>query len=105
MNAPRERDISAPPPVLRLALGQDPPAADLRRVREGLAQGVSTGRGIELDLSATDVLSSPTVATILWARRSCAARNLPFSVTGERGRTRRILRTCGLLDERAGRPW
>lgn len=104
MTSPSETAVSTPS-VLTLVLGHESPATDLRRVRAGVARGVSSGRGVQLDLSAVDVLSSPTVATILWARRSCAARNLPFSVVGERGRTRRILRTCGLVDEGTGRRW
>ena len=56
------------------------------------------GRGVALDVSAVERISSPTVAAILWARRSCAARNLPFTVTGHRARTHRLLRTCGLVD-------
>ncbi len=71
---------------------------DLARLRSRLATGVLEGRGLTLDVSAVDELSSPTVAAILWARRSCIARNLPFTVTGHRGRNHRIMRSCGLLD-------
>lgn len=71
-------DVSAPRPVLTCALGQDPPAAD-------------------------EALSSATVATVLRAGRSCTPRTPPFAVTGERRRTPRSLRSCGLLDEGAGR--
>lgn len=73
-------------------------SADLARLRSRLAAGVLEGRGLTLDVSAVDEFSSPTVAAILWARRSCVARNLPFAVIGHRGRNHRILRSCGLLD-------
>ena len=73
-------------------------SADLARLRSRLATGVLEGRGLTLDVSAVDDFSSPTVAAILWARRSCIARNLPFTVTGDRGRNHRILRSCGVLD-------
>ena len=72
-------------------------SADLARLRSRLAAGVLEGRGLTLDVSAVDEFSSPTVAAILWARRSCVARNLPFTVTGHRGRNHRIMRSCGLL--------
>lgn len=72
-------------------------SADLARLRSRLATGVLEGRGLTLDVSAVDDFSSPTVAAILWARRSCVARNLPFTVTGHRGRNHRIMRSCGLL--------
>lgn len=73
-------------------------SADLARLRSKLATGVLEGRGLTLDVSAVDDFSSPTVAAILWARRSCVARNLPFTVTGHRSRNHRIMRSCGLLD-------
>ncbi len=72
-------------------------SADLARLRSRLATGVLEGRGLTLDVSAVDELSSPTVAAILWARRSCVARNLPFTVIGHHGRNHRIMRSCGLL--------
>jgi len=92
-------------PVLTVALGHDSPVTDLRLVREGVARSVLRRRALELDVSAVDRLSSPTVATILWARRRCTARNLPFSVVGGRGRTRRVLLSCGLVDEDRGPRW
>ncbi len=72
-------------------------SADLARLRSRLATGVLEGRGLTLDVSAVDDFSSPTVAAILWARRSCVARNLPYTDTGHRGRNHRIMRSCGLL--------
>lgn len=74
-------------------------SADLAGLRSRLATGVLEGRGLTLDVSAVDELSSPAVAAILWARRSCVARNLPFTVTGHGARTHHILRSCGLVDQ------
>lgn len=79
-------------------------SADLARIRSEVGAGVVEGRGVVLDVSAVERLSSPTVAAILWARRSCAARNLPFAVTGHRARHHRLLRSCGLVDAVGGRP-
>ena len=78
-------------------------SADLARLRSRLATGVLEGRGLTLDVSAVDEFSSPTVAAILWARRSCVARNLPFTVIGHRGRNDRFMRSGGLLDSDRGR--
>lgn len=102
---PHHGDGVPRPAAWSVALGDPSPGADLRRVREGVAQGVASGRGLELDLSRVGVLSSPTVATILWAQRRCLARNLPFAVTAAQGRTRRILTTCGLVDARTAGRW
>jgi anti-anti-sigma regulatory factor len=86
------------PAAVTVRLLNESLSADLARLRNRLATGVLEGRGLTLDVSAVDELSSPTVAAILWARRSCVARNLPFTVTGHRGRTHRILRSCGLVE-------
>ncbi len=91
--------------VLTLELDGTWPAADLRRFREGVAHGLGAGRAVEVDLSRVDRLSSHTVATILWARRSCMLRNLGFSITGDRGSARRVLRSCGLSTGRTGGTW
>lgn len=93
---------NGPPPSLSVELGDPSPGADLCRVREGVTRGVASGRGLELDLSRVVVLSSPVVATILWAQRCCVTRNLPFAVIGEHGGARRVLARCGL--GRAGGP-
>ncbi|WP_404347591.1 STAS domain-containing protein [Phycicoccus jejuensis] len=74
---------------------------DLRRVREALARGLRTGRPVRVDLSGVERPSSETVATILWAHRSCAGRNVTFSIVGDRGPTRRVLRGCGVVVEDA----
>lgn len=79
---------------------------DLSLIRSRLAECLLGGRtGVVVDVSAVDTLSSPTVAAILWARRSCAARRLPFSVIGFGGRDHRILRSCGLVDGKGREPW
>lgn len=93
------------PTALTLELDGAWPAGDLRRVREGVARGVLTGRPVQVDLSRVEQLTSGTVASILWARRSCALRNLGFSVVGDRGRTRRVLRRCGIVSGDRGAPW
>ena len=85
-------------PVVTVRLLDESTVADLARLRNQVAAGVVQGRGVTLDLSAVGQISSPTVAAILWARRSCAARNLPFTVTGHRARNHRLLRSCGLVD-------
>lgn len=99
MTGTDQRARTGPPPSLSVELGDPSPGADLHRVREGVARGVASGRGLELDLSRVVVLSSPVVATILWAQRCCVTRNLPFAVTGEHGGARGVLTRCGL-----GRP-
>ncbi|MGG5261094.1 hypothetical protein [Phycicoccus avicenniae] len=86
-----------PGPAVSVRLGDPSPGADHRHVLAGVSRGVATGRGVDLDLSAVTVLSSPTVATVLWAQRRCVAHNLPFSVTCGHGRTRRLLARSGLV--------
>lgn len=79
---------------------------DLARLRSEVATTVLHGRGgITVDLSAVERISSPTVAAVLWARRSCSARRIPFAVTGNPGRNARVLRSCGLLGQEAGSRW
>ncbi|MBM6402364.1 STAS domain-containing protein [Phycicoccus sonneratiae] len=103
--------MTTPPPpddredALTLALDGVSGADDRRRVRAGVAAGVVSGRPVRVDLSGLDRLSSRTVATILWARRSCALRNLGFSVVGDHGMTRRVLRGSGLGGDEPGAPW
>lgn len=80
---------------------------DLSRLRSQLALTLLRGRGgLTVDVSAVERISSPTVAALLWARRSCAARSVPFSVTGCSGANAVVLNTCGLVHrgKRAGRP-
>lgn len=73
-------------------------AHDLSLLRSQLAGCLLKGRGgVTVDLSAVDRISSPTVAALLWARRSCAARRVPFTVTGYSGQNAAVLRTCGLV--------
>lgn len=76
---------------------------DLSHLRSKVALGVRRGLGLTLDVSEVERVSSPTVAAILWARRCCAARDLPFTVTGARGRNRRILHSCGFPGADRGR--
>ncbi len=73
-------------------------AHDLAVLRSQLAECMLRGRGgVTIDLSDVGRISSPTVAALLWARRSCAARRLPFAVTGCASQNQGVLRTCGLL--------
>ncbi len=79
---------------------------DLSRLRSEVARSVLDGRrGVEVDVSGIDTISSPTVAAILWARRSCAARHVPFLVSGDAGRNARVLRSCGLMEPRTPTRW
>ncbi len=79
---------------------------DLCRLRSEVARSVLDGqRGVTVDVSGIDTISSPTVAAILWARRSCAARHVPFTVCGDGGRNTRVLRSCGLLEPRTATRW
>jgi hypothetical protein len=42
------------------------------------------------------------VAALLWARRCCATRGVPFRVTGTSGQNAKVLRLCGLVTPDAG---
>ena len=90
------------PAALTLELDGAWPPDDLRRVREGVARGIRSGRAVQVDLSRVDQLTSGIVASILWARRSCALGNLGFSVVGDHGPTRRVLRSCGVVAQDRG---
>jgi anti-anti-sigma regulatory factor len=83
---------------VRVELREPALVHDLSRLRSQLAHTLLRGRGgVTVDLSAVGRISSPTVAALLWARRSCAARSVPFSVTGCSGHNAGVLRTCGLV--------
>jgi anti-anti-sigma regulatory factor len=84
-------------------LHEPPLAHDLSRLRSHLAQSLMRGPGeVTVDLSTVDRISSPTVAALLWARRSCATRGVPFRVTGTTGQNAKVLRLCGLVTADAG---
>ena len=86
-------------------LREPPLAHDLSRLRSQLAQSLMRGPGgVTVDLATVDRISSPTVAALLWARRSCAIRGVPFSVTGTSGQNAKVLRLCGLVTPDAGGP-
>lgn len=99
--APHQRrmppfDVGAPAVVVRL---QDSSLVDdLAHLRSEVAMSLLQGRGgVTVDVSGIGQISSPTVAAILWARRSCSARRVPFAVSGSVGRNVGVLRSCGLL--------
>ena len=98
--------MTLPPPpgravrVLRVSPGTGPRGADVLRLRNLVAESARTGQGVQVDLSAVGRVTSSTVATLLWARRCCALRNVEFTVVGDRGDTRRLLRNCGILPDR-----
>jgi anti-anti-sigma regulatory factor len=93
--------------AVRVELHEPALAHDLSRMRTQLADMLLRGRGtVTVDLSAVERISSPTVAALLWARRSCAARSVPFSVTGYTGQSAGVLRSCGLVPTDVGsRRW
>ncbi len=70
----------------------------------------TTGGGTEvlvLDLTDLDRLSSATLAAMLWARRTCAARGGRVVVRGPNRRCRDVLTRTGLaslFDIRPARP-
>ena len=81
-------------------------ASDLTHLRSEVAHAVLLGHGgVSVDLSGLDHLSSPTVAAILWARRTCSARRVPFTVTGGAGLNARVLRSCGLAHQGSRSRW
>lgn len=84
-------------------------AHDLLVLRASVAECVVRGQGsITVDLSSLTRVSSVAVTALLWARRSCGARSVPFRVEAARGnRNRQVLQRCGLLDASAGSvaPW
>lgn len=93
--------------TVRVELREPALVHDLSRLRSQLAHTLLRGRGgVTVDLSAVGRISSPTVAALLWARRSCAARSVPFSVVGCSVQNAGVLRTCGLVGATGeGQPW
>ena len=95
---PRHTVVDDLPTAVTVHLQDGSLTSDLAHLRSEVAMTVLVGRaGVTVDVSGIDQISSPTVAAILWARRSCSARRVPFRVTGGSGRNVRVLRSCGLL--------
>ena len=96
--------IAVPAVVVRL---QDSSLVDdLAHLRsEVAATMLQGGGGVTVDVSGIDQMSSPTVAAILWARRSCSARRVPFTVSGDVGRNVGVLRSCGVLGPETRSRW
>lgn len=84
-------------------------AHDLLVLRASVAECVVRGQGsVTVDLTSLTRVSSVAVTALLWARRSCGARSVPFRVEEVRGnRNRQVLQRCGLLGAPAGSagPW
>lgn len=75
-------------------------AHDLLVLRASVAECVVRGQGsVTVDLASLTRVSSVAVAALLWARRSCGTRSVPFTVQRVKGsRNRQVLQRCGLLD-------
>lgn len=72
---------------------------DLSTLRHELASRLRAGqRSVVIDISGIDRLSSPTVAALLWARRSCTARRAHVTVRNPSGRSLDVLRRRGLAE-------
>ncbi|WP_456990644.1 STAS domain-containing protein [Geodermatophilus sp. SYSU D01105] len=68
--------------------------ADVRwLLRDALLAGA---RRVVVDLSAVTQLSSPAVASFLWAHRTCRARGGAVVLRGANRRTQDLLRRTGL---------
>lgn len=85
-------------------LRDDTLAHDLLVLRASVAECVVRGQGsVTVDLGALTRVSSVAVTALLWARRSCSTRSVPFRVEDVRGnRNRQVLQRCGLLAAPAG---
>ena len=72
---------------------------DLSTLRRELASRLRGGqRSVVIDISGIDRLSSPTVAALLWARRSCTAHRALVTVRNPSGRSLDVLRRRGLAE-------
>jgi anti-anti-sigma regulatory factor len=72
---------------------------DLSTLRRELVGRLRAGqRSVVIDISGIDRLSSPTVAALLWARRSCSARRADVTVRNPSGRSLDVLRRRGLAE-------
>jgi hypothetical protein len=79
-------------------------AHDLLVLRASVAECIVRGQGsVTVDMAGVTRLSSVAVAALLWARRDCGMRAVPFSVQRVMGnRNRQVLARCGLLDPPRG---
>lgn len=102
MSEPVAGQTYPPAGGLEVSLRAETLPQDLVRLRTEVARGVLDGSGVVLDVSDLGRISSGAVAAILWARRTCTTRNLPFEVRGQCGVTRRVLRSCGVRDDGGG---
>ncbi len=70
--------------------------SDLRwRLNALIAGGTHT---VDIDVSAVDRLSSGSIATLLWVKRTCAARQIRVVLTNPTTRTLDQLKRTGLAD-------
>jgi anti-anti-sigma regulatory factor len=84
---------------LVVALDGSAVAGGLTELRARLGEAmISPDARLVVDVSRLDVLSSPVVAALLRAKRTCLARGVPMRVTGAGGRGRAQLSRTGLGD-------
>ncbi|MBB3086850.1 STAS domain-containing protein [Geodermatophilus sabuli] len=98
MAAPRHRtDVETGSDVVTIHLDDALLADGLADVRWLLHDALMAGaRRLVVDLSGLQHLSSPAVASFLWAHRTCRARGGAVVLRGANRRTEDLLRRTGL---------
>lgn len=91
-------DLDREPDHGLISFGDSSVAHDILLLRATVAQRLlGQGSSVTVDLSDLRHPSSGAVGTLLWARRRCHARGIPFSVLGATGITLQAMRRSGLV--------
>ncbi|MCU1537347.1 MAG: hypothetical protein JWP82_1698 [Humibacillus sp.] len=85
--------------ALEVRLHQATLLRDLTLLRRELPRVLLDGQGtVTVDLGAVDRISSVTLSALLRVKRLCLLHGVEMRVLNPRGRSRSLLRRCGLLE-------
>lgn len=85
--------------ALEVHLQQSTLLRDLSLLRRELPPVLRGGHGtVTVDLGSVDRLSSVTLAALLRVKRLCLLHGVEMRVLNPRGRSRSVMRRCGLLE-------
>lgn len=82
--------------VTKIDPGSDCTLRNSRSIAASLAGSVNSGAGVEIDCAAIEQADITFVQTIVSAQRSCAARDLPFTLIGMSETARSAFRRAGV---------
>jgi anti-anti-sigma regulatory factor len=85
--------------AIEVSLDQATLPRDLSQLRRELPRVLLDGQGaVTVDLGAVEGLSSGTVAALLRVKRLCLVHGVEMHVRNPSGRSRSVMRRCGMLE-------